>query len=491
MTEHDTLQAFLDQVEGLPENDQAKRILAEARKSIHGNPGKAKSFAEHVKDYIGDEVIQCRALLVIAEALFEQGHYTQAYDAYQRCADENERLGFPIAKGTLQNWQGLSLWRKGDLEGALEALYSAMRYFEEQNAEEQLANAENNIGLIYWDLKMDDEALRHYLKSMKIKEKIGDNSGMWALNNNIAGVYYRKGDIATAIKYMEPVIEYFKNSERYRQFAQISTNKAILMIEMKRFDEARDILEKVHEITVERNCKFEQVLCLTTTGDLAARTDQPQKAEEAFMEAIRIGREIESKELVRKAMGHQARYYERFGEYEKALPLFKDLSQLKDELFHEQFAGKIAELESKFESEKKEKEMEIYRLRNIELVRKNEEIERRKAELEETLSQLQKAQEEIIELEKQKSVWAMAVTANHEINQPLMVIRGNMDLLRMKMTQTALSVEHEQYIENIEKSIERIGEVLRKFKEQYPIRFTEYGRKSKMVVFNESRIDND
>jgi len=41
-------------------------------------------------------------------------------------------------------------------------------------------------------------------------------------------------------------------------------------------------------------------------------------------------------------------------------------------------------------------------------------------------------QEKEIEMEKLKSVLAMAVTTNHELKQPLAVIQGNIELLILK-----------------------------------------------------------
>ncbi len=484
MMENKTRDEFLALISELPAEDQAKRILSEAHKEIRRKPALAISYAKYIQEHFDDEVLHCKAKLVMVEALFEQGHYDEAYAAHRECANLNDKLGYPIARGTLDNWQGLSLWRKGDLEKALESLFSALRYFEEVKDEAQLANIENNVGLIYWELRMDDEALRHYLKSLEIKNRIGDDSGLWALNNNIAGVYYRKGDLATAVQFMELVIEYFMSVERYREFSQISTNKAILMIEMGKFDEARDIMENIYKLTVDRNYQFEQILCLTAMGDLANRTDQLQEAEDYYNKAVKLGHELETRELLRSTLGHQSKFYERIGNYQRALEVFKELGRLKDELFHEQFGAKIAELESKFETEKKEKEMEIYRLKNVELVEANR-------KLKESYDKFEEVQQEIIELEKQKSAWAMAVTANHEINQPLMVIRGNMDLMRMKMDRSELPDDYQQYLENIEKSIVRITEILHKFKDQYPIRFTEYSSTTEMVIFDENMVEND
>jgi hypothetical protein len=65
---------------------------------------------------------------------------------------------------------------------------------------------------------------------------------------------------------------------------------------------------------------------------------------------------------------------ERKGDYRKALEYHKKYKELYDIIFTEDSSEKYNELQVKYETEKKEKENEIYRLRNIELVNANDEL---------------------------------------------------------------------------------------------------------------------
>ncbi len=484
MIENERKQAIEDQLREVPEQDRVGFAFREARNILHANPDKARDYALYLLEYSEDEKVQCSSKMLMVEALFELGYYEESYQVCLECAKLNEIHGYPVPKGSINNWLGLALWRKGELEKALESLYSALRFFTEDGSKEQVANVENNIGLIYWELKMVDDALRHYQESLNIKTELNDAIGIATLNNNIAGIYYQKGDFATAIEFMDPVIQYFTEAGRFREHIQVSNNKSILLIRIEEYDQAEDILMKSYNTAIERNYRFEQVMCLTTLGDLASRQGKHDRAEEYFAKAIDIGKEVDSRELVRTALSHQAGFYEKIGEDRKALQSFKEMSQLKDELFHEQFGSKIAELETRFETEKKEKEKEIYRLKNLELAQKNAEIQQQKTEMEIAIERLKDAQEEIVELERKASAMAMAVTANHEINQPLMVIRGNLDLFRMSNS-FDMSEKQKQYMLNIEQSIDRISRILKKFKDECPTGFTEYSASTEMVTFDE------
>ena len=117
--------------------------------------------------------------------------------------------------------------------------------------------------------------------------------------------------------------------------------------------------------------------------------------------------------------------------------------------------------------------------------------ERVKAELglKESYKQLREAQEEILSLERKSSVLAMAVTANHEINQPLMIIKGNLEMLQLTSSPENISDKNKKYIARVEEAVDRIKTILDKFKHSGSFQFDEYGGNTKMVMFNDDSDD--
>ncbi|HPK41655.1 MAG TPA: response regulator [Candidatus Cloacimonadota bacterium] len=66
------------------------------------------------------------------------------------------------------------------------------------------------------------------------------------------------------------------------------------------------------------------------------------------------------------------------------------------------------------------------------IIQQNKELSESTQDLANALMNLKIHQEKEIEMEKLKSVLAMAVTTNHELKQPLAVIQGNIELLILK-----------------------------------------------------------
>ncbi len=91
----------------------------------------------------------------------------------------------------------------------------------------------------------------------------------------------------------------------------------------------------------------------------------------------------------------------------------------------------------------------------------------------------------LIEKEKQTLALTLAVTASHEINQPLMILKGNIDLLKLKIDKNEYSNSISKYLDHIDTSINRITEILAKFNNlrDSNLIFDEYIEDSAEMVF--------
>jgi len=86
-----------------------------------------------------------------------------------------------------------------------------------------------------------------------------------------------------------------------------------------------------------------------------------------------------------------------------------------------------------------------------------------------------------IEIKKRESALATAVTASHEINQPLMILKGNVDMLSFNVKETEKT---KKYFFRIDESIKRIQDILQKFKDADRVDFKAYSENTEMAVLN-------
>ncbi|MCP5049760.1 MAG: response regulator [bacterium] len=101
----------------------------------------------------------------------------------------------------------------------------------------------------------------------------------------------------------------------------------------------------------------------------------------------------------------------------------------------------------------------------------------------ETQLRLRAVQREVLELGRRNAVLAMAVTASHELSQPLTVLSGNFQLFQGAFDFPGLTERQRKYLVKMGDSIEGIQDLLKKFTDSGSVDFEKYVGDQEMVVF--------
>jgi len=94
------------------------------------------------------------------------------------------------------------------------------------------------------------------------------------------------------------------------------------------------------------------------------------------------------------------------------------------------------------------------------------------------------AEKKLIEAEQRNTALAMAITANHEINQPLMMISGNLEFIQAVCNKDLIC---EKYIKRIQEAVNRIDMILKRMRDielNENIEFQEYAGEDSMISLN-------
>lgn len=176
-------------------------------------------------------------------------------------------------------------------------------------------------------------------------------------------------------------------------------------------------------------------------------------------------------------------------------PLDADILISKVNIFLELYRQKKALKEYTEALEKAHKQAEAA---NLELKEKNLLITKQKEQLAETLmkleqsyEELQASQKQLIALERKNAILAMAITTNHELNQPLTVIKGYIGMIETSIGADKITDKQKKYLEKIDKSFDRIDIILKNFNETASVSIENYSPSRKMFVFNEPSSRRD
>ena len=107
-----------------------------------------------------------------------------------------------IARATILNQRGTTLWNIGRLEHAIESYAEALVIYRAVGMSRHEARALNNMGIVFASLGEYEEALAHYKSALKIDQALGDRSSIALKLGNIGQCYSDLGDTDKAESYL-------------------------------------------------------------------------------------------------------------------------------------------------------------------------------------------------------------------------------------------------------------------------------------------------
>ncbi|HVK87657.1 MAG TPA: tetratricopeptide repeat protein [Kofleriaceae bacterium] len=107
-----------------------------------------------------------------------------------------------VARATILNQRGTTLWNIGRLEAAIESYAEALVIYRAIGMARHEARALNNMGIVFAALGEYEEALAHYKSALKIDQALGDRSSIALKLGNIGQCYSDLGDLDRADSYL-------------------------------------------------------------------------------------------------------------------------------------------------------------------------------------------------------------------------------------------------------------------------------------------------
>ena len=215
----------------------------------------------------------------------------------------------------------------------------------------------NNIGVVYLDLNNFDLAEQNYLKAEKIFNQINNEEGLALTYNNLAIVYSYQEHFNKAIIYFEKSLELEQKRNNIQGIGECYNNIAALYYFDGKYAESIKYFLKSLEIDEKFDNSKGIATTLSNLGELYTETNQFRKAEEVLHKSLEIAKKINSNHDKETVLLNLAGLYEKQNQYQKAFQYFQDYTALKDSIFSIEKNKQIVELQTKYDTEKKDADL--------------------------------------------------------------------------------------------------------------------------------------
>jgi two-component system, NarL family, sensor kinase len=300
---------------------------------------------------------------------FDMQDFDKALEYYNNAFAIREKLKDTRGMASLYNKIGIIHQKAGRFDKALDNQLKALKLFEQVKDDRGISYSLNNIGIINQNMGNLDESLRYQEQSIAIKEKIKDRYGL-------AGSYVNVGNIYTLKNDLDKALEYFRKGEKISReigdkeyLSNALNNLAALYEKRAAYAQALPFAEESYSIRHDMGDTKGEVSCLANLGAIHTKLKQYDAAEQKLNLALKIGDTLASCRPEKpKLYDALSKLYEAKGDFKKSLEMERLHRQWNDSLFTTDLNTKFSEMETKYQTEKKERVIEQ---QQFELTRKN------------------------------------------------------------------------------------------------------------------------
>ncbi len=266
--------------------------------------------------------------------------------------------------------------RKGNHEQSLDSYFKALTIYEDMEDPVSMATVYNNIGLLYQDHKEFDKALMFYKKSGKQDSITGDKKSIATTLNNLGGVYQDLQKFDTALTYFKQAMALYEELDYKKGLAHGYNNIGITYYYDGKIDKCLEYFEKSLYMRKKIGIKVDVAQSYNNIGVFYMYEEQFDKALVYSDSSFVLAKEIGTKVEIMDALSVQFECQYQLKQYKKAYDLLTTYNLYQDSVYQENKQNAIAELETKYDTEKKEKQIEI---QNLELKSQDVKIQKERA----------------------------------------------------------------------------------------------------------------
>ena len=348
--------------------------------------------------------LKTRTFIEFGIEYFYQNNYKQALNYFNEALEIARLTDNKDLISECVNEIGIVFKNQGNYDRALIFYNEALDLAKLSTDTSWIASCQINIGNVYKEKGFLNIAQKYFLEALKIMESLGQKRRIAACYQNIGDIYHQQRDYQKALEYFTKSLNLAKNTNDKVRELTVYLNIGAVYLQTKQYQTARIFLEKALFLYDETGYQHEKDNCYLLLGKSWFYENDFELAISSYEKALHISKIKQDKSSIAEIEGNLAKVYFQLKNYNKALELYKssleaaqsigllelkievssnlsqlyevlgqpnlafqfykNFSQLKDSLFNAEKYKAIKEMEVKYESEKKQQQLDLLSEKN-------------------------------------------------------------------------------------------------------------------------------
>lgn len=319
---------------------------------------------KHKKIYLD---MLARTTLTLGTIFFEKDNPVQSAEYYNKSIETSKELNDSslISKGILN--LGMILNNQGKYDEAINNYITAIKIFEQSRDDKGVAICHLSIGNILRKQNTTEKAITSYNNALELFKKIEDERGECACYNNLGISYSDLGDYNKALKFYNLALEIHKKNGNKSGEAMMYSNISTLYQYRKDYDKATGYALESLKINADKKrmrnlagsyINLASIYIGRATED-STITDLQQKEyiNHTIQYATKGFKLADSLKLIMEKVAAAEilkDIYPLNGNYKEAYQMANIVIELNDSIYNKEKTEIIADIETKYDTEKKE-----------------------------------------------------------------------------------------------------------------------------------------
>ena len=288
-----------------------------------------------------------------------EGNYSQGLEHLQQFTEYFKHKNRPILEANGWFQIGTIHQERGDYDKALEAFEYILGNYEKAENWNGVVGTLNSIGIIYKRTGKFESAIGSYKKAVTINDQYQLGRDLTYIILNTGNAYAELTQYEEALGWYRKSLEICRNRENRYGIAANYANMGSVYSMMNKNDTALAYHTRALVIRETLPQKKNIPISLIEIGYNQLELGHLQSAEKSLRRALKLAQEIGTKAQIRDAYKHLSTTYATRNDFAAAYRYEQKYHNMKDSIFNEISTKQINELQTKYETAEKDKQIVV------------------------------------------------------------------------------------------------------------------------------------
>lgn len=308
---------------------------------------------------IRNEPLYLRAHFYLAAGFDEADQIDSSIVHYKKVLNE--------VKGSSMNWLdihitnnlAMQLGGKGRYDEALEYYFEGMRIAEEREDSSFAAKFMTEIGYCFDRNKEYKQAIEWHRKALKQYRLLGDEFSVYFVKGRIGIAYDDLGIYDSAHYYNLQALNYSIQINDSFAIGGVASNIGNTYMKQKEWQKAKDYLEMSLDMNLTSGDSWTKAISAVNLGHTYTKLKEYEKARESLLFGINQAKLGSSLQFISEGYYRFYQLYYSLNYPDSALHYFRLHTDLEDSLYNLEKTKQIAEIETRYETEKQQQQIAL------------------------------------------------------------------------------------------------------------------------------------